>query len=135
MEARNKLHAEAGLEEQKTVLGWLIDTRHLLVRLPKNKFIAWSNIIGEMMQKGTTTAKKLESITRRLVHLGTAALLVYHFLSRIRDLLVGAKRRRTIRISGECLKDFDLMLHMIKIAHDGVSMNSIVYRRLTHVYQ
>jgi hypothetical protein len=60
MEARNKLHAEAGLEEQKTVLGWLIDTRHLLVRLPKNKFIAWSNIIGEMMQKGTTHAKEIE---------------------------------------------------------------------------
>ena len=128
MEARNKLHAEAGLEEQKTVLGWLIDTRHLLVRLPKNKFIAWSNISGEMMQKGTTIAKELESIIGRLVHLGMAIPLVYHFLSRIRDLLVGAKRRRTIRISGECLKDFDLMLHMIKIAHDGVSMNSIVYR-------
>ncbi len=26
MEARNKLQAEARLEEQKTVLGWLIDT-------------------------------------------------------------------------------------------------------------
>ncbi len=40
MEARNKLQAEAGLEKQKTVLGWLIDTRRLLVKLPKNKFVA-----------------------------------------------------------------------------------------------
>jgi hypothetical protein len=31
MEARKKLQAEAGLEEQKNVLGWLLDTRHLLV--------------------------------------------------------------------------------------------------------
>jgi hypothetical protein len=29
MEARNKLQAEAGLEECKTILGWLVDTRHL----------------------------------------------------------------------------------------------------------
>jgi hypothetical protein len=62
MEARNKLHAEAGLEEQKTVLGWLIDTRRLLVKLPDNKFVAWTNIIKEVMRNGTTTAKELESI-------------------------------------------------------------------------
>jgi hypothetical protein len=135
MEARNKLEAEAGLEELKTVLGWLLDTRRLRVKLPKNKFIAWSNIIREMIQRGTTTAKELESIIGRLVHLGMAIPLVYHFLSRIRDLLVGAKRRRAIRISGECLKDLELMMHMIQIAHEGVSMNSIVYRRPTHVYR
>ena len=62
MEARNKLQAEAGLEEQKMVLGWLIDTRRLLVKLPKNKFVAWTNIIKEVMRNGTTTAKELESI-------------------------------------------------------------------------
>ncbi len=62
MEARNKLQAEAGLEEQKTVLGWLIDTRRLLVKLPNNKFVAWTNIIKEVMWNGTTTAKELESI-------------------------------------------------------------------------
>ena len=135
MEARNKLEAEAGFEELKTVLGWLLDTRRLLVKLPKNKFIAWSNIIREMIQRGTTTAKELESIIGRLVHLGMAIPLVYHFLSRIRDLLVGAKRRRAIRISGECLKDLELMMQMIQIAHEGVSMNSIVYRRPTHVYR
>jgi hypothetical protein len=37
MEARNKLQVEAGLEEQKTNLGWFLDTRHLLVQLPKKK--------------------------------------------------------------------------------------------------
>jgi hypothetical protein len=38
MEARNKLQAEAGLEEQKTILGWLLDTWSLLLQLPRNKF-------------------------------------------------------------------------------------------------
>ncbi len=32
MEARNKPQAEAGLEERKTVLGWLLDTRRLLMQ-------------------------------------------------------------------------------------------------------
>jgi hypothetical protein len=62
MEAGNKLQAEAGLEEQKTVLGWLLDTRHLLVQLPKNKFVAWMNLINTIIQRGTTTAKEVKSI-------------------------------------------------------------------------
>jgi hypothetical protein len=93
MEARTKLQAEARLEEQKTVLGWLIDTRRLLVKLPMNKFIAWTNIIEEVMQSGTTTAKEMESVIGRLVHLGMAIPFVYHFLSRLRDLQVRAKTK------------------------------------------
>ena len=134
MEARNKLQAEAGLEEQKTVLGWLIDTRRLLVKLPNNKFVAWTNIIKEVMRNGTMTAKKMESIIGQLVHLGMAIPFVYHFLSRLRDLQVGAKKKRALHISKECMKDLDLMLNMIRVTHEGVSMNSIVYQRPTHVY-
>jgi hypothetical protein len=40
IEARNKCKAEAGLEECKTILGWLVDMHCLLLSLPNNKFIA-----------------------------------------------------------------------------------------------
>jgi hypothetical protein len=62
MVAWNKLQAEAGLEKRKTALGWLLDTRQLLVQLPKNKFIAWTNLINTIIQRGTTMAKEVESI-------------------------------------------------------------------------
>jgi hypothetical protein len=45
MEARNKLESEALLEETKTILGWLIDFRRLLILLPDNKFTAWTKAI------------------------------------------------------------------------------------------
>ena len=48
-EARNKLSAEAGLEEQKTVLGWLIDTQCLLLSLPNNKFVTWTEILSSVL--------------------------------------------------------------------------------------
>jgi hypothetical protein len=60
--ACNKLSAEAGLEEQKTVLGWLIDTRCLLLSFPDNKFVAWTEILLSVLKQGTTTAKEMESI-------------------------------------------------------------------------
>ena len=62
MEACNKLKAEAGLEECKTILWWLVDTHHLLLSLPNNKFVAWTAIIREVIKQGTTTAKEMESI-------------------------------------------------------------------------
>jgi hypothetical protein len=88
MEARNKLQSEAGLEEQKSILGWLLNTRHLLVKLPKNKFVAWTNMIKLVIQQGTMTAKEVESIIGRLGHLGMAIPFVHHFLSRLHNLQV-----------------------------------------------
>ncbi len=60
---------------------------------------------------------------------------VYHFLSRLKDLQVGAKKKRALHISEECMKDLNLMINMIRVAHEGVSMDSIVYQRPTHVYR
>ena len=134
-EARNKLSAEAGLEELKTVLGWLIDTRRLLLSLPHNKFVAWTEIISSVLTRGTTTAKEMESIIGRLGHIGMAVPFVHHFLSRLRDLQTRAKSRRAINITEECRKDLLLMIDVIKIAHRGISLNIIVYRRPTHVYR
>jgi hypothetical protein len=57
MEACNKLEAEAGLEEQKTILGWLVDTPCLLLSLPNNKFVAWTAILDKVLEQGTRTAK------------------------------------------------------------------------------
>jgi hypothetical protein len=120
MEAHNKLQAEAGLEERKTVIGWLLDTRHLLVQLPKNNFVAWTNLINAIIQRGTTTAKEVKIEIRQFGHLRMAIPFVHHFLSRLRCLQTRAKSRQSIPIKNECRK--------------GISMNMIVYRRLTHIY-
>ncbi len=42
MEARNKLHSEALLNNKKTILGWFIDFWQLRIQLPDNKFKAWT---------------------------------------------------------------------------------------------
>jgi hypothetical protein len=102
MEARNKLQAEAGLEEQKTILGWLLDTWCLLVQLPKNKFAAWTNLIKMVIQQGTMTAKEVDSIIGHRGHLGMAIPFVHHFLSRLRNLQVQAKSRQSIPITDNC---------------------------------
>jgi hypothetical protein len=86
------------------------------------------------IQRKTTTAKEAESIIGQLGHLGMAIPYVHHFLSRLRDLQRRAMNRQSIPIYKECCKDHKAMTHIIKILHDGISINIIVDRRPVHIY-
>jgi hypothetical protein len=62
MDVRDKLLAEAGLSETKSILGWLFGFRKLQMSLPENKFIAWTTNVNKLIAKEMTTAKELESM-------------------------------------------------------------------------
>jgi hypothetical protein len=81
MEARDKLAAEAMLEEQKMILGWFLDFRCLRITLPDNKFKAWTSAIEKIIQEGSAMAKEIEQNIGCLVHLGLALPFIHHFMS------------------------------------------------------
>jgi hypothetical protein len=135
MEARDKLAAEAMLEEQTMILGWFLDLRRLLITLPDNEFKAWTSAIEKIIQEGSATAKEIEQNIGRLVHLGLALPFIHHFMSRLRDLHLTATRRRSVKVNGEYVKDLRMMLVFLKIANKGISLNSIAFRQPTHIYR
>jgi hypothetical protein len=135
MEAQNKLSAEAGLEEEKIILGWHVNFCHLIISLPDSKFIAWTVSIKETLSHGTSTAKELEMMIGCLGHLGAIVPIVYHFLSRLRDLQWKATKRRSIAIPKPCQDDLELMLTFLHKAFTGTGMNLISFRRPTHIYR
>jgi hypothetical protein len=47
----SKFLAKATPSEIKTILGWNVDTRRLLLSLPPNKVRAWSDFIQSMLDK------------------------------------------------------------------------------------
>jgi hypothetical protein len=49
-------------KRKKPSLGWLLDTRCLLFQLPKNKFVARTNMIKLVTQQGIMTTKEVKSI-------------------------------------------------------------------------
>lgn len=135
--AKNKLEAEAGLSEIKTILGWKWDLRRLIISLPTNKYSAWSEAIQRMINEKEVTTKELESTIGRLGHLAIAIPFVHHFLSRLRELHTRASRnkRRKTRIPTICIDDLNLMLIFLTHANTGVNLNQIAFRRPTHVYR
>ena len=125
MAALNKLIAEAGLEEQKIILGWLFNFRKLLISLPENKYTAWSDGIKEMMEERKARCSDLETLVSCLTHLSIVIPGVNHFLSRLRYLhtRLNLKNRRLIKINDICMADLELMLFFLRKARLVIGMN------------
>lgn len=136
MASEDKFKAEAGATEIKMVLGWLVNYRQLLVNLPLNKFIAWTNELQTILDSKKAEAKQLEENIGRLIHVAQVLPEIYHFLNRIRCLFERAKKRgKPIAVNEDCLADCRLLQKYLRRAHEGISMNSLVYQLPSIVYR
>ena len=135
MSAWEKLLAEAGSEEIKIILGWILNLRTLTIALPDNKYVAWKVAILEILEAGHTSFKKLEQMIGRLVHLGIVLPSIHHFMSRLRELLRKSANRRRVNLNTNVIEDLKLMLFFLEEAHIGVDMNLLVYRKPTKIYR
>ena len=108
--APNKLIAEGGLSEVKLILGWLYDTRRLVVSLPPHKFTAWSTDIRTIITNTFATYAELDTLIGRLNHAAYVIPAARHFLSRIRHLKSKAKYKRKINIPTAVSSDLNLWI-------------------------
>ena len=80
----SKLIEEGTLAEQFVLLGWRINLRLLVISLPRDKFLAWSKDISDIIEAKHATYQTLDSIVGRLNHAAAALSLARYFLNRIR---------------------------------------------------
>jgi hypothetical protein len=136
MEARNKLSAEASLEEEKIILGWCINFSTSSSPSQTTSSQLGQTLSRKILSRGTSTAKELETMIGQLGQLSAIIPFVYQFLIRFRDLQQKAMKRRSIAISQPCWDDLELMtLFLEKEAFMGVNMNLISFRHPTHIYR
>jgi hypothetical protein len=135
MDAQNKLIAETGLTEQKIILGWSFDFCRMTISLPENQFRAYSKVISEIIDRGWTSKRELETNIGRWVHLGQIVPPVHHFLSRLCYLKQRAKNKRMIMVNKECNKDLKFLLTVLQKCQHRIDLNAIVYRCPTNVYR
>ena len=98
MAARAKLLADAGAEEIKIILVWILNLRTLTIALPENKYVAWKVAILEILEAENISFKKLEQMIGRLVHLGIVLPSINHFMSRLRELIRKSANRIIINL-------------------------------------
>jgi hypothetical protein len=125
-----KQAAEGTPAELQVVLGWLLDTRRLLLALPDDKFRAWSDDIQTVIESGVVTAQDLETIVGRLNHASHVLPLARHFLPRLRRRSQRpSPARQQATLSVEEILDLRLWLLILAQAHRGISLNLLVRRR------
>ena len=129
MTEKKKLLAEAGPDEIKVIFGWLFNFRGLTVYLPENKYVAWTCNIKDVLVANKTSHTELDTIIGRMVHVGFIISQIYHFMSRLRDLMWRSRNRRTIKLTDSTRKDLELMLFFLEKAKEGIDMNSLVFRK------
>jgi hypothetical protein len=132
----SKFAAEGRPEEIKIVLGWLLDTRQLLISLPEYKQIVWKDQIQTILKESKATLEELKNIKGRLTHLACVDRAARHFLGRINHMITKLNRqnvnrtRQKFRLPQEVIKDFLLMLKFIYRARAGISMNLLVHQSI-----
>jgi hypothetical protein len=89
-----KLVAEGSPSEQQIVLGWLPDTRRLLVSLPSDKHEAWLGTINRIIKDKGGLKEELDALEGQLNHAAYVIPLARHFLTRLR----AARNSKTRRV-------------------------------------
>jgi hypothetical protein len=70
--------------EEHIVLGWLIDTHLLQLKLPEDKFDAWMGDLMSLRISRVITYEGIDSLVGRLNHVAFLIPLARHFLTRFR---------------------------------------------------
>jgi len=129
-----KLLAEGSPEEIQAVLGWILDTRRLLVSLPTDKTNAWLSDLEAVIRRRRCTIGDLETLVGRLNHAAFVIPLARHFIGRLWEVLESKDHKGAhVRIDQLTLMDLHLWETLLRRAHQGISMNLLTTRQPTRL--
>ena len=133
--ADDKNEAEGAPEEVKIVLGWEIDSRRLLVRLPYHKFKAWSSQVQTFITRKSTNLDDLRSVIGRMENVACMVPMFAHFLNNMRQLEMKAELSNKNQLINKRTKDdFRLAIKFLERARTGINMNLITFRCPSKIY-
>jgi hypothetical protein len=128
----SKFLVEATPSEVKTILGWIVDTRRLLLSLPPDKVRAWSASVQAMLDDPSKVSyEHLDTLFGRLNHCGFLIPQARHFMGRIRAAKYSASKRRHTRLLLDV--QLDLKLWLAFLAWAGIDTNTLTFQHPTHV--
>jgi len=129
-----KLNGEGIPSEQKIMLGWVLCTRNSKIYLPKDKELAWTLDIKEILKNGSTITKQMESIIGRFNHVGYIMPTARYFLNRLRHLLTRCEKYGRQHLKQWEIDDFKLWEKILQHAlNNGVSFNNITCTKHTNL--
>ncbi len=131
-----KFKAEGRLEEVKTVLGWIINTRTLTISLSDDKLRNWSADISMMISSKKAHHKILESTLGCLNHVACVSNPMQQFMGRVYQALSRASALGGwTRLSLEEVADLQTLSSFLSAAHRGLSLNNLIFHKPMLIYR
>jgi hypothetical protein len=134
--ATKKVTAEGTPTELLTVLGWTIDTRRMLIKLPEEKAKLWDAELQALIELGDEgrliPLKRLEKAQGRNIFIAMIVPGAMHFQSRMYSAIDRAKVHCQTRLRAEERRDLRLLRKLLDVARIGISLNNIVLRMPDH---
>ena len=109
----SKFLTEAMPAEQKMILGWIVDTRHLQIKLPANKHTAWTAAIHSLLMADWATFKELKKLLGCLNHARFVIPLACHFLGRLQMAMFAAQKWCSVKLKDAQHQDLALWLRFL----------------------
>lgn len=128
----DKAEAEGTPAETQTVLGWIVDTRSLQIRLPPDKLTEWTteinSVLADAAEGRRVQHKTLDSLLGRLQHSAIVLIERAHFLNRVRSAqqLAAKIKRGSVRIVAAVCRDLDLWKSFLDKAAEWIDINRLV---------
>ena len=133
--ALDKMKAEGAAEERKICLGWMIDSKRLIVSLSDHKMIGRMSQIITIMEQRTVSEKDLASILGRLENVAQVLTVLGHFLSNIRHMeITTARKDHNIKSNKKAKEDLTLAKQILIKANKGISLNLLTFRIPDEMY-
>ena len=124
----SKFLAEAMPAEWKMILGWIVDTCRLQIKLPANKHTTWTAAIHSLLTADQATFKELEKLLGHLNHAGFVIPLACHFLARLQTAMFTAQKWCSVKLQNAQHQDLALWLRFLDKACTGLSLNLLTFR-------
>jgi len=128
----SKFFAEASPSELKIILGWLLNTRELLLSLPRAKYKAWIANINQLLSQQRITLTNLDQLIGRLQHATYVIPFAKHFLGQLRAAQQAATRK-PVTLSAEQRHDLHMWKELLLQARNGISLNLLIYREPDYI--
>jgi hypothetical protein len=121
--------------ETKIILGWLLNTRSLLISLPDDKHKRWTIDINKLISTTRVRHKIIETTIGRLNHVAGIYRPMRHFLGHLYQAQFRASHSGWTCLSYNEKMDLHLMISFLDYANQGISMNVLTLQKPTLIYR
>ena len=130
----DKCLAEGALSEERICLGWTLNSRELLVKLPLHKCKAWISDLEKFRERKSTNYDDLKSLIGKLENVIIMIKMMGHFMNNLYALEIKAcDFDHNIKITKNAREDAALHIKFLKQAEVGISVNILVFREPNYI--